>query len=60
MRVCAESFGMKALRLVPAYHRYDLLQPEVVDFARAAAGLVLVITIPHRIVDVRQRQAAVR
>ena len=55
LRICVDEFAIKALRLAPAYHEYSLLQSECLDFGHAAAEIgVTSITIPHRIVDVRQ------
>jgi len=55
LRSCVEDFGMRALRLTPPYHDYQLSCPQAVEFAQAAGELGLAVFVPFRIVDVRQR-----
>jgi predicted TIM-barrel fold metal-dependent hydrolase len=55
LEICRNSYGFKALRLLPAYHNYSLDCPEVVEFAKAAGALGMTLIIPHRLVDIRQR-----
>ncbi|MCK5804225.1 MAG: amidohydrolase family protein [Lentisphaeria bacterium] len=54
LQECVDSLGMRALRLVPQYHHYQLADDEVLALVRAAAALELPILIPHRVVDPRQ------
>jgi predicted TIM-barrel fold metal-dependent hydrolase len=52
---CTEKFGMKGLRLYPKWHNYRLGDRCCADLANAATTLGLVITIPLRVEDYRQR-----
>ncbi len=52
---CVEQLGMKALRLAPQYHSYDLSVPQATEILQAATALHLPVFIPSRLVDVRQR-----
>lgn len=52
---CVERLGMKALRLAPQYHGYDLSAPQAKEILQAATALHLPVLIPSRLVDVRQR-----
>jgi len=52
---CREKLGLRALRLAPQYHGYQLGCPESLAIARAAAELALPVLVPHRVVDVRGR-----
>ena len=54
LRACTEDLGLRALRLVPQYHEYDLGCNEAVALAQLATQLDLPLLIPHRLVDVRQ------
>jgi predicted TIM-barrel fold metal-dependent hydrolase len=47
--------GFKALRLYPYYHGYDLGDPEAAAMLDAASEAGLPVSIPCRVVDVRQR-----
>jgi len=55
LRDCVERLGMKALRLAPQYHGYDLSAPQATEILQAATALHLPVLIPSRLVDVRQR-----
>ncbi|MDD5483173.1 MAG: amidohydrolase family protein [Kiritimatiellae bacterium] len=52
---CAKKLGMKALRMTPQYHNYDLTSPEAPAMLSAATALGLPVFIPARVVDVRGR-----
>jgi predicted TIM-barrel fold metal-dependent hydrolase len=52
---CAQALGLRALRLAPQYHDYELGSDAAVAIAQAAAELGLPLMVPHRVVDVRQR-----
>jgi hypothetical protein len=52
---CREQLGLRALRLAPQYHGYQLGCPESVAIAKAAGDLGMPVLIPHRVVDVRGR-----
>jgi hypothetical protein len=49
------SLGFKALRLYPYYHNYKLDSPEAAAIIDAAIEAGLPISVPCRVVDVRQR-----
>jgi predicted TIM-barrel fold metal-dependent hydrolase len=55
LRACKEALGMKGLRLYPKWHNYNLGDPCCLDLVRAATSLGLVITLPIRVEDYRQR-----
>ncbi|MEW6356675.1 MAG: amidohydrolase family protein [Planctomycetota bacterium] len=55
LRTCRKSFGMKGLRLYPSYHRYALTDACCKELIQAATQLGMVISIPIRQVDYRQR-----
>lgn len=55
LEACVQRLGFRALRLVPQYHGYGLGDAAAVALARAAAAAGLVLLVPHRVVDVRQR-----
>jgi predicted TIM-barrel fold metal-dependent hydrolase len=55
LHACVESLGMKALRLVPRYHNYELNAPQARDIVMAATALNLPILMPCVLVDVRGR-----
>ena len=52
---CTEKFGMKGLRLYPKWHNYRLGDRCCADLVDAATALGLIITIPLRVEDYRQR-----
>ncbi len=55
LSVCAESFGVKGLRLYPNYHNYTLADPCCHALVRAATELGLVVSMVQRQIDQRQR-----
>jgi len=55
LRVCAEQFGFKGLRLYPNYHNYRLVDGACHELVAAATELGLVISMPLRQIDQRQR-----
>lgn len=52
---CQEEFGMQGIRLFPVYHNYDIDDPQCVELAEAARDRGMVISIPQRMIDLRQR-----
>jgi uncharacterized protein len=55
LKACHERFGMRGLRLYPGWHGYRLSDPRCLDLVRAAAALGLIVSIPIRVEDHRQR-----
>ena len=55
LHVCAAQFGAKGLRLYPNYHEYALSDPCCGELIEAATKLGLIVTIPVRQIDQRQR-----
>jgi predicted TIM-barrel fold metal-dependent hydrolase len=55
LRVCHEQFGMSGLRLYPRWHNFDLSAPACLDLVDAATERKLVVSIPLRVEDHRQR-----
>ena len=52
---CVKVLGFKGLRLLPLYHNYDLLSPEAVAIAEAAARLRIPVCVPQMLIDRRQK-----
>jgi predicted TIM-barrel fold metal-dependent hydrolase len=52
---CHETLGMRGLRLYPNWHRYSLSDRCCHDLVNAATERLMVISIPIRVEDVRQR-----
>jgi uncharacterized protein len=55
LKVCHETFGMRGLRLYPGWHNYRLSDSRCLDLVRAAAARGLVVSIPIRVEDNRER-----
>ncbi len=55
LKQCHEDFGMAGFRLFPHYHDYKLDSGISLDMIRRAASQGMVISIPIRVVDRRQR-----
>jgi len=55
LRWCHEVLGAKGVRLYPTYHRYTLSDACCHEFVEAAASLGMLISIPQRVEDYRQR-----
>lgn len=55
LKICHESFGMKGLRLYPHWHNYKLTDRECIALVNAAAERNMLVTIPMRVEDPRQR-----
>ena len=55
LRECVETFGMRALRLFPTYHRYDLGGESAAQLLAAAERLSLPVSICCAFEDPRQR-----
>lgn len=55
LKACHETHGMKGLRLHPHWHRYKLSDPACIELVEAAAGRGMIVSIPVRVEDPRQR-----
>jgi len=55
LKACHEEFGMAGLRLYPKWHNYSLSSPCCQELVNAAAERGLVISIPIRVEDNRER-----
>ncbi len=55
LKICHESFGMKGLRLYPKWHNYALSDECCHDLVRNATERGMVVSIPIRVEDYRQR-----
>lgn len=55
LKTCHEEFGMKGLRLYPKWHNYRLSDPACLELVNAASERGMVISIPIRVEDRRQR-----
>ena len=55
LQTCAEDFGTRGLRLYPNYHNYALGDACVSELISAATELGMVISLPLRQIDQRQR-----
>ena len=55
LKICHEEFGMAGLRLYPKWHNYSLSAPCCLELVNAATERGLVISIPLRAEDSRQR-----
>jgi uncharacterized protein len=55
LEACHERFGMRGVRLYPGWHGYKLSDPRCHDLVRAAGARGLIVSIPIRVEDPRQR-----
>jgi predicted TIM-barrel fold metal-dependent hydrolase len=55
LEICHKELGMKGIRLYPVYHHYDIANEESVALVKAAKDLGMPISIPLRMIDIRQR-----
>jgi predicted TIM-barrel fold metal-dependent hydrolase len=55
LKACHERSGMRGLRLYPGWHDYRLSDPRCLDLVRAAAARGLIVSIPFRVEDHRER-----
>ncbi len=55
LKTCHERSGMRGLRLYPGWHHYRLSDPRCLDLVRAATARGLIVSIPMRVEDPRQR-----
>ncbi|MFN3325819.1 MAG: amidohydrolase family protein [Bryobacteraceae bacterium] len=55
LKICHEQFGMKGLRLYPRWHNYKLSDAACMELVHAASERKMLITIPVRVEDPRQR-----
>jgi len=55
LKTCHEQFGMKGLRLYPKWHNYALSDRSCLDLIHEATERGMVVSIPIRVEDFRQR-----
>jgi predicted TIM-barrel fold metal-dependent hydrolase len=55
LKTCHEEFGMKGLRLYPKWHNYALSDRSCLDLIHEATERRMVVSIPIRVEDFRQR-----
>jgi predicted TIM-barrel fold metal-dependent hydrolase len=55
LKACHESFGMSGLRLYPGWHNYKLADACCLDLVHAAGARGMIVSIPIRVEDDRQR-----
>ncbi len=55
LKICREEFGMTGLRLYPGWHNYTLSSPCSRELVTAAAEREMIVSIPIRVEDNRQR-----
>jgi len=55
LKICHEDFGMSGLRLYPKWHNYQLSDRCCLDLVNAATERRMVISIPVRVEDNRER-----
>ncbi|GAA4307430.1 amidohydrolase [Compostibacter hankyongensis] len=55
MEECKNKLGMKGIRLYPKYHDYDITDPALVELAKRARDMDMVMAFNFRMVDSRQR-----
>ena len=55
LKICREQFGMAGLRLYPKWHNYNLSDPCCRELVDAATERGMVISIPIRVEDNRER-----
>ena len=55
LKICHEEFGMTGLRLYPKWHNYQLSRPMLSGAVTAATERGMVISIPIRVEDSRER-----
>jgi predicted TIM-barrel fold metal-dependent hydrolase len=55
LKICHEEFGMKGLRLYPKWHNYALSDRSSRNLIHQAAERSMVVSIPIRVEDFRQR-----
>ena len=55
LKICHEDFGMRGVRLYPGWHNYRLTDTICLDLVNSAAARGMVVSIPVRVEDRRQR-----
>ncbi len=55
LKICRDDFGMSGIRLYPKWHNYGLADPHCQDLIHAATERQMIVSIPMRVEDVRQR-----
>jgi uncharacterized protein len=55
LAVCADEFGMKGIRLYPKWHGYALSSASCLELIDRATEREMLVSIPLRVEDVRQR-----
>jgi uncharacterized protein len=55
LKVCVQDFGIRGLRLYPRWHNYSLSDSCCLDLVHAASERNLIVAIPIRVEDPRER-----
>ena len=55
LQVSNEELEMKGIRLYPLYQEYDLTDPNCIELVKAARDRQMPVSIPLRMIDLRQR-----
>ena len=55
LKMCHEQFGVRGLRLYPKWHNYALSDDALLDLIHMATELNMLVSIPIRVEDCRQR-----
>jgi predicted TIM-barrel fold metal-dependent hydrolase len=55
LKVCHEQFGMRGLRIYPAWHNFKLSDPRCLELVHAASARHMMVSIPIRVEDHRER-----
>ena len=55
LRICREDFGMRGVRLYPNWHNFTLSDPRCLDLVHAATERGMIVSIPIRVEDPRER-----
>jgi len=55
LKICHEEFGMKGVRLYPKWHNYALSDRCLLDLIHQATERKMIVSIPLRVEDYRQR-----
>jgi predicted TIM-barrel fold metal-dependent hydrolase len=55
LKICANNYRMKGIRLYPKYHDYQLTDPSLIELVKNARDLGMTVAFTLRMVDNRQR-----
>lgn len=55
LEICHTKLGMQGIRIFPLYHQYSITDQRCIDLVRAASNLNMPVSIPLRMIDLRQR-----